>query len=31
MEKVQIAFIIGICLTGNQLTTNLLGELTIKQ
>lgn len=31
IKKMQIAFIIGIWLTGNQLTTNLLGEFNIKQ
>lgn len=31
MENMQIAFIIGIWETENQLTTNLLGELSIKQ
>lgn len=31
IKKMQIAFIIGIWLTGNQFTTNLLGEFSIKQ
>jgi hypothetical protein len=31
IEKIQSEFIKEICLNGNQLTTNLLGELIIKQ
>lgn len=31
MEKMQIEFTKGICVTGNQFTTNLFGLLSMKQ
>ncbi len=31
IEKMQIEFIKEVCEDGNQLTTNLFGELSIKQ